>query len=208
MLGMLLALAYAQEIPSETGIVRIYKSDACAHCTPYLEKLLPALDKMGYKNVEMVDFINNQTQRANLARLQQKFNVPLTLQGHMAVDVEGKYLLEGHVPVDVVEKFLAGAGKGYEGAVLVQDSMISDAKSYTFLYNGKAVEIDSSQSPNEYLESGGAKLPSAQVAAGAALASENAGSEKSALDGAADFLPAIIVIVPIVLVGMFLARKV
>ncbi|MBI5225280.1 hypothetical protein HY989_05410 [Candidatus Micrarchaeota archaeon] len=114
----------------------IYKNEACGHCTPYLEKLLPLLEQKGYAPI-VKDFINSQEARRELSELQQKFNVPLQYQGHMLVYIDGKYLFEGHVPVQVVEKYLSTPIE--IPVILFQDSM-GEAKTYFQIKDGKAVE--------------------------------------------------------------------
>ncbi|GEM_PF-3523679 len=140
MIAIAISSIYAQA-PVDAKRVLIYKNDACAHCAPYLGELLPVLEKLGYKDVKIIDFINNKTARADLANLQEKFGVPLQLQGHMVVNVEGKYLFEGHVPVDMIEDFVAGASEKDEGTVFIQDKM-SGANQYAVWKDGKQETFD------------------------------------------------------------------
>ena len=76
-----------------------------------------------------------------MTALQEHFNVPLTMRGHLLTAIDGKYLFEGHVPVGLVSGFMAGAAQERDSVVVTQDSMASDVKSYYMMSgNGGVLE--------------------------------------------------------------------
>ncbi|MEK6843096.1 MAG: hypothetical protein AABY04_01280 [Candidatus Micrarchaeota archaeon] len=136
---LVLALFFSMQLifaASEKSAI-IYKNEACGHCTPYLEKLLPLLEQKGYLPI-IKDFINSQEARKELSQLQEKFGVPLQYQGHMLVYIDGNYLFEGHVPTQVVEKYISTPSDA--PVILYQDSM-GEAKTYFLIKDGKATEF-------------------------------------------------------------------
>ncbi|MBI5176918.1 hypothetical protein HY995_02395 [Candidatus Micrarchaeota archaeon] len=121
--------AALQDVP-----VVIYNNEACGHCQPYISGLTRGLESAGLRNIEIRRFINNESARAELYRLQSSRSVPLSMQGHMVTFIGGKYLFEGHVPVPLVVDFLRNKAGDYpDGIVVTQDSMDeSSARSYLF----------------------------------------------------------------------------
>lgn len=113
----------------------IYKNEACGHCGPYLAKLVPMLEQNGY-SVAQKEFINDESARAELALLKERFGVPIQLQGHMSTVIDEKYLLEGHVPLSVVAGLLESGAPA--GLVVIQDSMNEgEVGEYQVLLGGK-----------------------------------------------------------------------
>lgn len=126
----LLALSVA-----EAKSALIYKNEACGHCGPYLAKLVPMLERNGY-SVQQKEFINDESARAELALLKERFSVPIQLQGHMSAVIDEKYLLEGHVPLSVVSGLLESDAPA--GLVVIQDSMNEgEVGEYQVLLGGK-----------------------------------------------------------------------
>ncbi len=126
----LLALSVA-----EAKSALIYKNEACGHCGPYLAKLVPMLEQSGY-SVAQKEFINDESARAELALLKERFGVPIQLQGHMSAIIDEKYLLEGHVPLSVVSGLLESDAPA--GLVVIQDSMNEgEVGEYQVLLGGK-----------------------------------------------------------------------
>ncbi|MBI5035814.1 hypothetical protein HZC09_00575 [Candidatus Micrarchaeota archaeon] len=126
----------------------IYKSDACSHCAPYLGKLFPVLEAAGIRadQTEVRDFINNPERRKEVALLQEKYGVPLTMQGHMLTVIDGTYVLEGHIPLAAVESLLKGP-KPQEPVILYQDSMASNVVTYEMLSGGQKRECTTAETP-------------------------------------------------------------
>lgn len=138
----LLALSVA-----EAKSALIYKNEACGHCGPYLAELVPMLEQNGY-SVAQKEFINDESARAELALLKERFGVPIQLQGHMSAIIEDRYLLEGHVPLSVVSGLLGSDAPA--GLVVIQDSMNEgEAGEYQVLLGGKvsacSVEIPAAE---------------------------------------------------------------
>lgn len=136
--------------------VVVYKNEACGHCGPYLAELKPALAALGIADYTEKEIINDQNNRAELARLQESFGVPFTMQGHMVVNVDDKYLFEGHVPVKLVTDFLKNDASKYERMVVTQDSMDPNSQSYYMLgKDNKVEECSTEQSIAQCYENGG-----------------------------------------------------
>ncbi len=111
----------------------IYENGGCGHCGPYVEGLVQMLEKNGYKDYVVKDFMEDAEVRKEVMAIQDRFSVPLQMQGHMLVLLEDKYLFEGHVPVGLIESYLKNPK---EQVVVTQDSM-DKAQSYLMLMNGK-----------------------------------------------------------------------
>lgn len=120
--------------------VVIYRSEACGHCTPYVNSLKTHLKGIGYNNIVTKEFVNDMEIRKEVATIQDKFKVPLSMQGHMLVLINDKYLFEGHVPVNLIINFLEKKSKSYDSIVVTQDSMDQKVKSYFLLENQKVKE--------------------------------------------------------------------
>lgn len=91
----------------EEAKAEIYYSPACSDCLPYLEQtLVPALEKMGVRQIEKKDFIGNPQFRQTLDSQIKDWQVPTEAVGHMMTFVwfeEKKILLAGHVPPTLIE---------------------------------------------------------------------------------------------------------
>jgi hypothetical protein len=136
--------------------VVVYKNEACGHCGPYLAQLKPALAGLGITDYAEKEIINNQNNRAELARLQERFGVPFTMQGHMVVNVDGKYLFEGHVPMKLITDFLRNDASKYDRMVVTQDSMDPNSPTYYLLSkDNKVAECPAEQGIAQCFESGG-----------------------------------------------------
>ncbi len=139
----------------------IYKSDACSHCAPYLEKLFPVLEgAAGIRadEIEMRDFINNPERRKEVALLQEKYGVPLTMQGHMLAVIDDTYVLEGHIPLSAVVSLLKGP-KPAKPVILYQDSMASNVETYEMLSDGQKRECSTAEAPQDCQKKARAALP-------------------------------------------------
>lgn len=113
----------------------IYKNQGCGHCVPYIEGLMAMLERNGYAGNDVVikDYMQDTAARSEFYGLQQQFGVPLEMQGHMAVLLDGKYLFEGHVPTGLIESYL----KNPKGSVVVTQDDMENPESYLMLMNGK-----------------------------------------------------------------------
>ncbi|MEK6954392.1 MAG: hypothetical protein AABX01_05260 [Candidatus Micrarchaeota archaeon] len=134
LIALVLQLGSVLAIESKTAV--IYKNEACGHCAPYLEQLMPLLLKEGYQP-EIRDFINSQQARAEMAEIQDRFSVPLQYRGHMLVFLDGKYLLEGHLPIKTVGELLTNPPG--QQVILYQDSM-GAATTYFIVTGENAIE--------------------------------------------------------------------
>ncbi len=130
------------------GPALIYKNQGCGHCVPYLDELVPMLVKSGYADMQIKDYMQDNAARAEFYQLQERFGVPLQMQGHMAVLLDGNYLFEGHVPVGLIEEYM----KNPKGPVVVTQDEMEGAKSYFMLMGGKAHECPISQPLGECIE--------------------------------------------------------
>lgn len=128
LLGLLLLLPAAS-----AAQVRIYKNEGCGHCTVYLGNLMQMLDQNGYRDVVISDYLSDPAARQALAGLQQRFSVPLQMQGHLLVLVDDQYLFEGHVPVALMRDYL----KAPSGPVVVTQDSMGEASSYYMLMDGQ-----------------------------------------------------------------------
>lgn len=64
----------------------IYYNEACTMCAMYVEKeLIPTLEEAGIKNIIKKDYINEKQNRAELNEINEKHNIPPTLQGQWSV---------------------------------------------------------------------------------------------------------------------------
>ncbi|HIH19902.1 TPA: hypothetical protein HA244_01400 [Candidatus Micrarchaeota archaeon] len=159
---VLLALAAVSlAAPVFAGSAVIYKSESCGHCTPYVEKLFPLLEKNGFQNITVKDYINDQQARAEVAKIQADFGVPLEMQGHMLTLLDGKYLFEGHVQFDVVENFLQNERQNFAKLVVTQETMDANSPQYLLLApDGSVKQCSATQSVGECSEQGSANTES------------------------------------------------
>ncbi len=130
-LTALIALLLLPGIHSSSAV--IYKNAGCGHCDMYLNELMPMLQREGYTNVAVKDFISNTTARDEVEAIQERFGVPLSMQGHLLVLIDDKYLFEGHVPTSLMEAYL----KDPKGSIVVTQDKMDGATSYTMLMDGK-----------------------------------------------------------------------
>ncbi len=139
LLGLMLALFGTASAYAGPQVV-VYNNEACGHCQPYVNELTAGLKAMGYGDIEVRQFINNESVRAELSSLQASRKVPLEMQGHLVASVEGgKYLFEGHVPVALVTDFLKNKAKDYpDGLVVTLDSMTGEEQPYK-VFDGRQV---------------------------------------------------------------------
>lgn len=140
LLGLLLMLSLAS-----AATVRIYKNEGCSHCTMYLGNLMQMLEQNGYKDVVSADYMNDPAARQTVAGIQQRFSVPLQMQGHMLVLIDDQYLFEGHVPVALMQDYL----KASSGPIVVTQDSMGDASSYYMLMDGQPHPCPINQSLSE-----------------------------------------------------------
>ncbi len=139
---------------SAASTALVYKNEGCGHCGPYLVELKAALAGLGITDVTEKEFVNDQAIRRELALLQESFNVPLTMQGHMVTLVDGKYLFEGHVAVDKVKEFLKNPPA--EKMVVYLDSMSGQPEPYSLMTeNGEVKQCSADQQVTECAENNG-----------------------------------------------------
>lgn len=124
--------------PLASASALIYKNQGCGHCGPYVEGLVAMLEKNGYRDYVVKDFMSDSAARTEMVAIQEKFGVPLQMQGHMLVLIDGKYLFEGHVPAQLIESYM----KNPKGTVVVTQDKMSGATDYQMLMDGKIETCD------------------------------------------------------------------
>jgi cytochrome c biogenesis protein CcdA len=109
------------------GGVQVFYNEACGDCTAYVrETLLPALQRAGYQDIQLKDYINVREHREELNALNDAFEVPYSLRSHLATFIlDGSALiLQGHIPRDLLDSALDIHSAGRVGVLVVyQDSM-------------------------------------------------------------------------------------
>lgn len=133
MLRKVMALLMIFILSSFAASVKIYKNEGCGHCVTYMGNLMDMLDKNGYKDVVIKDYMSDTEARKEVVAIQEKFAVPLSMQGHLLVLVDDKYLFEGHVPVDMMENYLDDP----KGPVVVTQDKMDSPTGYMMLMDGK-----------------------------------------------------------------------
>lgn len=137
-LGRIFAVFLLLLSPIASASALIYKNQGCGHCGPYVEELVAMLEKNGRSDYVVKDFMSDSAARAEMVAIQEKFGVPLQMQGHMLVLIDDRYLFEGHVPAQLIESYLKNSDKP---VVVTQDKM-SGATDYQMLMNGKIETCD------------------------------------------------------------------
>ncbi|MEW6721746.1 MAG: hypothetical protein AB1324_00635 [Candidatus Micrarchaeota archaeon] len=132
------------------GQVLVYKNEGCGHCVMYMDSLMDMLERNGYGEVVIKDYMSDPQARSEVASIQERFGVPLGMQGHLIVLVEGSYLFEGHVPVELMEEYL----KAPQGPVVVTQDSMDEPASYKMLMDGKEHECPIDQPIAECAASG------------------------------------------------------
>jgi hypothetical protein len=181
---------------ASAGSVTIYKNEGCGHCRPYIEKLRGILEPLGYGVTEK-DIMNDAEARRALYELQSAFAVPLSMQGHLLVAIDGRYLFEGHVPIRLITDFLKDSASKFQSVVVTQDAMSSDVenfgdiRSYLLLKDGRVAECTASTS-----------VEACYNGEGRISANPRADSGMLQL-----FFVALIVLVPVTLVALYKLKK-
>lgn len=151
MIGMFIPSGFSQESPGyETAI--IYYNEACTMCSMYIMKdLIPSLEEAGIKNIVKKDYVNEKQNRVELNRLNEKHNIPPTLQGHFVVFVDNKIVLGGHVPKHVIIDLLT-ENYDLDKFLVLQDEM-GEAESYfAWGFKGDAKEYEINTPIKEYID--------------------------------------------------------
>ncbi len=125
--------------------VRIYKNAGCGHCEMYLDGLMSMLQKDGYTNVTIKDFMSDTEARKEVDGIQELFGVPLSMQGHLLVLIDDKYLFEGHVPTGLIDGYL----KAPDGPIVVTQDKMDGATTYMMLMDGKPHTCPIDQTPQQ-----------------------------------------------------------
>ncbi len=159
---------------SKYDSVIIYYNEACSMCSDYIkQEFVPALERLGVKNIVKKDYVSEPQHRVELNELNKKYQIPSTLQGHFVALVgteeePHKIILGGHVPLPVVVDLLTKGEKDgeeyrFEHLLVLQDEM-EDAKSYfTWGFKGDAKEYPIDAPISDYLSwfnANQAQLPS------------------------------------------------
>ena len=150
-LVVILLLPAAYPVTGEEVI--IYYNKACGGCTDYIsEHLIPMLKEMGFNNIVMKDYVNDQTNRAGLNKINEEFGVPPKLQGHFTIFIGKRIVLEGHVPHEIIDYLLKEENRGKFDKILVYQDEMEDAKSYkAWAFKGEVKEYTIGTPITEYL---------------------------------------------------------
>jgi cytochrome c biogenesis protein CcdA len=135
---------------SDFNSATIYYNEACAMCSDYLEDIKELLTRHGINNIEVKDYVNFKEYRKELLAINEKHNIPPSLQGHLVTIVDEQYFFEGHVPLEIIEETLS---KDIDDKLLIyQDKMdeTPDFKIWAFRGESKTYKTDSSIT--EYLD--------------------------------------------------------
>ncbi|HIH18851.1 TPA: hypothetical protein HA225_02640 [Candidatus Micrarchaeota archaeon] len=130
-IGVILLILFFPSVFPASAL--IYKNGGCGHCSPYVEGLVQMLEKNGYGNYVVKDFMQDTEVRKEVMAVQERFDVPLRMQGHMLVLIDDKYLFEGHVPANLIESYL----KNPKGQVVVTQDSMDKPTTYEMLMKGK-----------------------------------------------------------------------
>ena len=150
-LVVILLLPAAYPVTGEEVI--IYYNKACGGCTDYIsEHLIPMLKEMGFNNIVMKDYVNDQTNRAGLNKINEEIGVPPKLQGHFTIFIGKRIVLEGHVPHEIIDYLLKEENRGKFDKILVYQDEMEDAKSYkAWAFKGEVKEYTIGTPITEYL---------------------------------------------------------
>ncbi len=129
---LLLAAIGLAAAPAGASAV-LYINEFCDHCIPEFPIINDALNATGHGPLEVRTYINNTSARAELRALHERLGVPLDMQGHLVVAVDGRYLFEGHVPGPVIKEFLQKSAPRYSSMVVLQDSMEGTPTAYRIM---------------------------------------------------------------------------
>ncbi len=80
--------------------------------------------------------------RKEMFEIQERFNVPLSMQGHMIILLDDKFLFEGHVPMELMEGYLSSP----DGQIVITQDKMDSPTFYDVLKDGNQYRcpIDSS----------------------------------------------------------------
>ena len=150
-LVVILLLPAAYPVTGEEVI--IYYNKACGGCTDYIsEHLIPMLKEMGFNNIVMKDYVNDQTNRAGLNKINEEIGVPPKLQGHFTIFIGKRIVIEGHVPHEIIDYLLKEENRGKFDKILVYQDEMEDAKSYkAWAFKGEVKEYTIGTPITEYL---------------------------------------------------------
>ena len=139
--------------PASDDEVIIYYNKACGGCTDYIsEHLIPMLKERGFTNIVMKDYVNDQTNRAGLNKINEEIGVPPKLQGHFTIFIGKKIVLEGHVPHEIIDYLLKEENQDKFDRIVVYQDEMEDAKSYmAWAFKGEIKEYRIDTPITEYL---------------------------------------------------------
>lgn len=138
--------------PALPGEATIYYNEACGACARYIrETLLPLLQRLGFKEIALKDFINHPEYRGELVSRSEDLGIPADLQGHFTAFLGEKVILQGHVPVRVIRDLFRPENEHrYERIVVLQDVMSDHGgtpREYTVWALGGAIETYGIETP-------------------------------------------------------------
>ncbi|MFH0927193.1 MAG: hypothetical protein V1822_01305, partial [Candidatus Micrarchaeota archaeon] len=135
--------------------------------------------------------------------LQQKFRVPISLQGHMVTNIGDKFLLEGHIPASAVASLLQGKQLP-AGFILYNDGMEADPPGYLIYDGTSTISCTAGQAPYDCYQTS-QKTPFS-------LQGQNPQQKISSISSpsggdASPLLPALMIFASILTTGYYVASK-
>jgi len=132
----------------------IYYNEACDECVKYIEGSL--IDILSDYDVTVVrkDYINQPENRRELNQLNEELGIPLDLQSHLAVYIDGgRIILMGEPPEAVVRELLESQGGSFEKILIYRDEGAGDGDRYqAWAFAGPVQSYPSSTPVQSYLD--------------------------------------------------------
>jgi cytochrome c biogenesis protein CcdA len=142
---LLAATAIADEEPTDPTAV-IFYNEACGGCDEYVHKTVPRiLGEYGVVDPEKRDYINDRGNRVLLNRWLNRWSIPLELESHIMVFVDGvkgkQIVLAGHVPEQLIRSLFTPENlPRYERILLYQDKMYGAPTRYVIWKPGGPIQ--------------------------------------------------------------------
>ncbi|MDP4007582.1 MAG: cytochrome c biogenesis CcdA family protein [Candidatus Peregrinibacteria bacterium] len=109
--------------------VTVFFNEACQDCGELVKEFYPGFfEEYGY-TLTMKDYINERSNRAELHKFNEDWNVPFELQSHIEAFVSRNLLIGGHVPESIMRYLLENPSK-YDKLLVYQDKMHGEETEY------------------------------------------------------------------------------
>lgn len=141
---MMIPTARGEDSTSPRAV--IFYNEACGSCDEYVHEIAPrVLREYGVTNPEKLDYINDRNNRVLLNQWLKSWNVPLELESHIMVFIEGirgkQIVLAGHVPESLIRSLFASENlPRYKRLLLYQDKMHGMPTHYTVWKPDRAIQ--------------------------------------------------------------------